>query len=146
MISGTFSPTIPPEKIALWQDVVNALADLVEIPSALIMRLADPYIEVFVSSQSDGNPYHPGDKEKVWGSGLYCETVLKTSDKLLIPNALKDEHWKNNPDVKLNMISYLGYPIMFPNGNPFGTICILDNSRHWLFSCAASVTWVDTRQ
>jgi hypothetical protein len=25
------------------------------------------------------------------------------------------------------MISYLGYPILLPNGKPFGTICVLDN-------------------
>jgi hypothetical protein len=25
------------------------------------------------------------------------------------------------------MISYLGFPLMFPDGTPFGTICILDN-------------------
>jgi C4-dicarboxylate-specific signal transduction histidine kinase len=29
-------------------------------------------------------------------------------------------------DVRLNMISYLGYPIRWPDGKPFGTICVLD--------------------
>lgn len=38
---------------------------------------------------------------------------------------LKD--WKDNPDVKLGMISYLGFPLLFPDGNPFGTICVLDS-------------------
>lgn len=28
------------------------------------------------------------------------------------------------------MISYLGVPLLFPNGNPFGTICVLDNKEH----------------
>lgn len=64
------------------------------------MRLRDPYIEVFVSSQHKGNPYHPGDKELVWNSGLYCETVIKTKEKLFVPDALADDKWKNNPDVK----------------------------------------------
>jgi len=44
-----------------------------------------------------------------------------------VPNALADDNWKNNPDVRLNMISYLGYPISFPDGKLFGTICVLDN-------------------
>jgi len=35
---------------------------------------------------------------------------------------LRDENWKNNPDIKLNMVSYLGVPILFPDGNPFRTI------------------------
>ncbi|MEW6674264.1 MAG: GAF domain-containing protein [Thermodesulfobacteriota bacterium] len=113
-----------------WQNIVDIIAELIGIPAALIMRLADPDIEVFVSSQSDGNPYHPGDHEHFLGSGLYCETVINAKDKLLVPNALTDEKWKNNPDVKLNMISYLGFPILLPDGKPFGTICVLDNKEN----------------
>jgi len=60
------------------------------------------------------------------GSGLYCETVVTNNRELLVPNALLDEAWRNNPDVRLNMISYLGYPIRWPDGRPFGTICVLD--------------------
>jgi hypothetical protein len=60
------------------------------------------------------------------GSGLYCETVFKTRQMLLVPNALEDEKWRNNPDIKLGMISYLGYPILLPQGEVFGTICVLD--------------------
>lgn len=90
------------------------------------MRIKEPEIEVFVSSEGDQNPYNPGDSESLWGSGLYCETVIKNDNKLLVPNAKKDPEWKNNPDIKLDMISYLGFPIHSPEGNPFGTICILD--------------------
>ena len=110
--------------------MANILARILDVPAALIMRLQEPYIEVLVSSESEGNPYKPGDKEKVWGSGLYCETVINTRDKLHVPDALSDRHWKNNPDVKLQMIAYLGFPISLPDGTPFGTLCVLDNKRN----------------
>ena len=113
-----------------WQNIVDIMAELIGIPAALIMRLVESNIEVFISSQSDGNPYHPGDHEHFIGSGLYCETVINTNDKLLIPNAHTDEKWKNNPDIKLNMMSYLGFPILLPDGKPFGTICVLDNKEN----------------
>lgn len=113
-----------------WQNIVDIIAELMRIPAALIMRLIQSDIEVFVSSNSKGNPYHPGDREHLIGSGLYCETVISTKKKLLIPNALIDEKWKNNPDIKLNMISYLGFPIHLPNGKPFGTICVLDKKQN----------------
>lgn len=113
-----------------WQEVVDILTELIEIPAALIMRYSDPYIEVFISSQNKDNPYHPGDKEILWGSGLYCETVIKTNNKLHVPDALADDNWKDNPDVKLNMISYLGYPLLWPDKKPFGTICVLDRKRN----------------
>ncbi len=121
---------MPDAKLEDWQEMVDILAHIFEIPAALVMRLQEPYMEVFVSSRSNGNPYHPGDREPVWGSGLYCERVIKSRDKLLVPNALKDEHWKENPDIKLNMISYLGFPILLPDGSPFGTICVLDNKEN----------------
>jgi GAF domain-containing protein len=97
------------------------------VPAGLIMRIVGDEIHVFVSSTTEGDPYHPGDSEHFLGSGLYCKTVVTENHELLVPNALFDEAWRNNPDVRLNMISYLGYPIRWPNGGPFGTICVLDS-------------------
>ncbi len=48
----------------------------------------------------------------------------------LIPNALKSEEWKHNPDLKHNLISYLGFPIQNVDGSPFGTICLLDDKEN----------------
>lgn len=124
---------IPPDIMDSWQEISDILAGMIHIPAALIMRFTDPDIEVFVSSNSENNPYKPGDKDKLFDSGLYCETVIKSQDKLLVPDSLCDENWKNNPDVKLNMISYLGFPINYPDGKPFGTICVLD-SKHNAYS------------
>jgi len=120
---------IPDSTIEKWQNIADILAELIGVPAALIMRLLESDIEVFISNRSDKSPYHPGDHEHFLGSGLYCETVVETKDRLLVPNALADEKWKNNPDIKHNMISYLGFPIVFPDGKPFGTICILDNKE-----------------
>jgi len=119
-------PPIPDPILERWQEIVNLMADMLSVPAGLIMRILGEDIHVFVSSNTEGNPYHPGDHEHFWGSGLYCETVVTKNHELLVPNALFDEAWRTNPDVKLNMISYLGYPICWPDGRPFGTICVLD--------------------
>lgn len=111
-----------------WQEIANLLAEIFSIPAALIMKTDKEFMEVFISSKTKDNPYHVGDSEK-W-HGLYCETVIKSQNKLLISNALKDENWNNNPDIKLGMISYLGYPINYPDNRPFGTICILDKKEN----------------
>lgn len=121
---------VPEPVVEKWQGIVDLMAELVGVPAALVMRIAQDDIEVFVSSKSEGNPYKPGDKEHLLGSGLYCERVIKTEKRLLVPNAILDRDWENNPDVKLNMISYLGFPILLPNGIPFGTICVLDNKEN----------------
>ncbi len=124
-------PAIEDKMAADWQEIADLMARIMDVPSGLIMRLEDDELSIYVSSRTEGNPYHIGDKEEWFGSELYCERVLRTADRLFIPNALEDEAWKENPDVELNMINYLGYPLNWPNGDPFGTICVLDNKTHY---------------
>jgi GAF domain-containing protein len=100
------------------------------IPSALIMKIDSSDIKVFLSSKSEGNPYEVGNSDSLVGSGLYCERVIKTKSKLLVANALIDSEWHKNPDIKLNMISYVGFPILLPNEDVFGTICMLDSKEN----------------
>jgi C4-dicarboxylate-specific signal transduction histidine kinase len=64
------------------------------------------------------------------GSGLYCEAVVTKNRELLVPNALFDEEWRNSAGVKLKLISYLGYPIRWPDGKPFGTLCVFDSKTN----------------
>ena len=116
------------EILTKWQNIVDIMAKIMDVPVALIMKVDYPYIKVFKASSNSKIPYEAGDQEHL--AGLYCETVIKTQSELLVPNALKDPDWKDNPDVELGMISYLGLPLNWPNGNPFGTICILDNEEN----------------
>src|SRR6266404_2235952 len=120
---------VPSEIVQKWQEIVDLLAEIMHVPSALIMEVEPPNIKVFVSSKSKGNPYEPGETACL-NTGLYCETVMKTRQPLLVPDALADEDWKSNPDTKLGMISYLGFPISWPDGEIFGTICVLDNKKN----------------
>lgn len=119
---------IPQEIVEKWQNLVDIMAEVIDVPSGLIMRFKPPKIEVFRSSESEGNPYEAGDTEDL--AGLYCEKVIKSKDKLLVPNAQKEERWKDNPDVELGMISYLGFPLEWPDGDIFGTICVLDSEEN----------------
>jgi len=119
---------ITDEIVNTWQSVVNTIAEIINVPSALIMKVDEPYIEVFRSSESSKNPYKVGDREYL--PGLYCERVIKTRNKLLLPNALKDKEWDKNPDIELGMISYLGFPLLWPDGEVFGTICVLDSKEN----------------
>jgi PAS domain S-box-containing protein len=124
--SAAHSIEVPPEIVRKWQEFVNLLAEIMHVPSASIMRGDPPHIKVFVSSTSKGNPCEPGALD----TGPYCETVMKTGQPLLVPDARENEAWKANPHVTLGMISYLGFPIGWPDGRLFGTICVRDNKRN----------------
>jgi signal transduction histidine kinase len=117
---------VPGDLLAKWQDTTNVMADIFEVPAALIMRVLPDQIEVLVSAHKDGNPYEAEERARL-DTGLYCETVMETRAMLQVPNALEDAHWKENPDVALNMIAYMGLPLIWPNQEVFGTICVLDS-------------------
>jgi PAS domain S-box-containing protein len=123
------STQVPAEIVMKWQEIVDLLAEIMHVPSALVMQVEPPNIKVFVSSESKGNPYEPNETAPL-NTGLYCETVMKNRRPLLVPDALQDEGWKSNPDIKLGMISYLGVPISWPDGEIFGTICVLDSKMN----------------
>ncbi|MGM0613385.1 MAG: GAF domain-containing sensor histidine kinase [Bacteroidota bacterium] len=113
-----------------WQSLLDLTAKMMDVPSALIMKLNKETIEVFMKSDRKGNPYKVGGKEELI-YGLYCETVIGKQDELLVPDATKSSVWKdNNPDIDLNMISYLGMPVNYPDGEVFGTVCVLDNKEN----------------
>ncbi|MCG8697505.1 MAG: HAMP domain-containing histidine kinase [Bacteroidales bacterium] len=118
------------EIVVKWQSLIDILANVIHVPSGLIMKLNENNIEVFLKSNTIDNPYHVGEQAELI-YGLYCESVIGIQSKLLVPNAKTDDTWaKNNPDVDINMISYLGYPVNWPNGDVFGTVCILDNKEN----------------
>jgi PAS domain S-box-containing protein len=120
---------MPFETVQKWQEIVNIIAELMHVPSALVMKVDPPNIKVFVSSESNSNPYERNELAPL-NTGLYCETVMKTRQSSLVPDALRDEAWKSNPDIKLGMISYLGFPVSWPDGQIFGTICVLDRKEN----------------
>jgi signal transduction histidine kinase len=133
---------VPAQITEKWQEIIDLLAAVLHVPSALIMKVEPPNIRVFVRSESEGNPYER-DERACLNTGLYCETVMKTRQLLLVPDALADQEWNANPDIKLGMISYIGVPVIWPNGDIFGTICVLDDRqneygelyRKFLFQC-----------
>ncbi len=124
--TNEFSDTL----IKKWQMLLDTVARIYKVPAALIMRLNEDNIEVFLKSQTANNPYVSGEKTAL-SFGLYCETAIDSRNKLLVPNARKSPVWReNNPDIDLNMIAYLGYPVFWSDEEVFGTICVLDNKEN----------------
>jgi GAF domain-containing protein len=119
---------VPEEIINNWQNIVNIMADLINIPTALITK-ADPAFRIVVHSSKPGNSdYKAGYGKELLG--ILCEEVLMKKGKLKINNSSEDKRWKEIPDERLGIISYLGFPIIWPDGEVFGTICVLDTKKH----------------
>jgi DNA-binding CsgD family transcriptional regulator len=118
-------PVIPDAMMAKWQRVVDLTARLAEVPSSLVMKTDPPDHAVFVSSRTESNPYEVGQSFEL-NSKLYCYAVLKNDDELVVRDAHKETDWCDNQDLEHGMSFYIGYPLVWPDGTQFGTICVLD--------------------
>jgi len=105
---------------------VDILAEIMAIPAVLIRGVKQEQVFVFISSDSPGNPYPQGDKTPL-NSGLFCETVFSSGQALLVADALQGARNGKNLDIKLGMIAYMGLPLMWPDGELFGSLCALDD-------------------
>ncbi len=122
-------PDIPDQIIAKWQKLIDLASELIGVPAGLIMKVYPKEIEVFVCSETKGNPYEKGERARL-KTGLYCETVMCMRKQLLVPDACKDPNWDHNPDIELGMVSYFGLPLIWPDNEIFGTICVLDDKEN----------------
>jgi PAS domain S-box-containing protein len=123
---------IPSDILGKWQRIVDLLANVMQVPSAVVTRLEPPHYtdyRTIVSSSSLGNPF-PVDQSFSMDIGTFCETVIKNCEPLLVANALEDEQWKSAPEIQVGMVSYLGFPVLWPDGHMFGTICVLDDKTN----------------
>ncbi|MEQ8262056.1 sensor domain-containing diguanylate cyclase [Pseudohaliea sp.] len=121
-----FPPSHPepsPEIIAEWRCIATLLAKACGVEAGLVMRGNPDTMEVMAASELPETPYEEG--EKAPREPLYCNTVLRTGSELVVHDAFNDPEWRDNPDTELGLASYFGMPIRWPDGEPFGTICIL---------------------
>jgi signal transduction histidine kinase len=128
-IGSDLKPEVSDELIEKWQSLLDVTARIIDVPSASIIKLHEDYVEVFLNNQTAENPFYAGEKAELI-YGVFCETVIGKQDKLLIPDARKNPIWKDNLEVDLNMISYLGFPVNYPDGEVFGTVCVHDNKEN----------------
>ena len=132
MNSDTPETAIPSDVLRKWQRIVDLLANIVHVPSAVVCKLEPPdytYYRVVANSNSEGNPI-PMDQTFSMDIGTFCETVIKNREPLLVANALEDDQWKSAPEIQVGLVSYLGFPVSWPDGRMFGTICVLDDKTN----------------
>ncbi|WP_375228706.1 LuxR C-terminal-related transcriptional regulator [Roseobacter sp. S98] len=128
-------PQIPQKTVEKWQRIVDLIARVAEVPASLVMRTDAPHHSVFVTSQSENNPYQVGCRFTL-NEKLYCYGVLQNDGELFVEDATCDPDWADNDDMEHGMSFYIGYPLKWPDGAVFGTICVLDsrcNRRATLF-------------
>lgn len=117
-------PEIPDSIQDKWQKIVDVTARILRVPSGLITRLTNENLEIFVASHTEGNPYKQNDSDRL-GIGMFCETVAGLQKPMTVQNIADIPYWEGNPHAKTGMKSYSGVPILWEDGEVFGTFCML---------------------
>lgn len=122
-------PKITAETLAKWQYLVDHISEIAEVPATLIMHTKGQQHNVFVKSGQDENPYVEGQSFELHKK-LYCYGVFENNGELCVEDATEDPRWHDNPDMEHDMSFYVGLPLKWPDGENFGTICMLDKTRN----------------
>ncbi|MCC5873869.1 MAG: GGDEF domain-containing protein [Gammaproteobacteria bacterium] len=121
---------IPEATREAWQWSVDILADLIGVPAALIVRVCDAkQTEVLLASRTDANAYLKGDFNERYPES-YFEASLVESRPVKVVNAATEARWRNSPGRCRGMVSYLGLPLTWPDGEAFGVICVMDQQAN----------------
>ena len=109
-----------------WQKTVNLLAKLFDAPASFLVQYTQKGFQITIASEQETNPYPAGIiiEPEV---NIFCRRIVETRQQLYVSNALLDSCWDSNPEVYNDGFrSYLGVPVFWPNGDPFGTFCVMD--------------------
>ena len=68
----------------------------------------------------------------------FCAHAIADAGVLVVPDAALDERFHDNPLVtgELGLRFYAGVPLLSPQGQPLGALCVLDQRPHHDFSAA----------
>lgn len=124
----TKDTNIPTHIVNQWQRIVNVAAGLLSVPSVMINRLEPPDLEIFRTNVGPNNPFSSELRMKM--AGVYCEATAKTRQKNQVNDARKDPKWADSPTAKAGVYAYLGYPLFWPDGEVFGTFCVIDTKEN----------------
>ena len=109
-----------------WQRLVNVVADMFDAPASFINQANIKGMEVISASQKPETKYSRGKFSDI-DTNVFCHHVVNRSASLYVPDASKDPLWRTNPEYTEDKFqSYLGMPILWPDGSVFGTLCVLD--------------------
>lgn len=117
---------VPDDLIEIWQRIVDSVAIFLSVPGVMINRLKPPELYILLSNRE--SPIAAGTSLPM--EGLYCTEVAIKNRKLQVDNALMDEHWADSPTAKEGIIAYKGFPLQWPDGMVFGTLCAVDTQRN----------------
>ena len=119
-----------------WQEAINLLADLLQVSTAIVTRFELQTVRVLVSNQLLGSRYKAGDIARAdLRAGLAAmhsaDGTHRSTNQANGPASAATKESGNGrlpAEAGPDGLSY-ALPLFWPNGNLFGSICVLDDRK-----------------
>lgn len=109
-----------------WQTTVDLMARLYQAPAAYVAQTTSRGTQLVVASSNGSNPCKGGEIYSP-DTHLFCNKVMQLNDQYYENHATHKAEWADNPLIAQHHFnSYLGVPIYWPDGTPFGAISVMD--------------------
>ncbi len=107
------------------QDLIAMASEICDMPIALLTLLDEDtqWIKASIGTDVQTTPREV----------TFCTHAIQQEDIFIVPDALLDERFINNPLVTEHKIrSYAGAPLVTHDGIMLGTLCVIDQQPHAL--------------
>ena len=112
-----------------WQQLVNTLAELYNAASGTIVQFRENEFNVVATSSNDDN-FLTQNSNWPWEMRSFCRHMMETKQSLYVKDAVNHEMWRQVQPVSEGPVrSYLGFPLFWPDGELFGSICVIDTKK-----------------
>lgn len=115
-------------RLERWQEVVDQISESYGGAASLICQLTETGIRPVVSSDQESNPFPAGTIFPLEDQ-TFCKEVISGKEAIYVGDAGADVNWLSSPVwAGMGFSSYYGLPVRWPDGEIFGTICVMDRA------------------
>ncbi len=113
-----------------WQNMADLLVNYFCAQAVIITQKEHGQCKLLISSRAK---YGADDHAvEIIGGNRYCESVIKKLQRCLANKVQTITNQSDSLAFGPEIVTYLGYPIKFPDHRVFGTICVFDNKENHL--------------
>ncbi len=121
--------TFPPGLTPIWQSMVNLIATTLHLDSCTVVRIQSPALETLVTNHSEENPINSEAPLDEYTS-CFCGKVINDNKLRYIPDMQVIVNNQTGNDSQPAMRSFLGHPMLWPDGKIFGVLCFQDRKAN----------------
>ena len=107
-----------------WQRLLDLSIEALGAPIALITRLNSAASEILLLSGAKPE-WNPGGALP-HNLGIFVKAVVESKNELAVEDASLADLWAQTVGKQPGIAAFLGRPILWPSGEVFGTVCVLD--------------------